>query len=385
MAVDLMKKAGYTIPDSLDLNALTPSAYLKTLDNAQKTADSNAMNPLQFTDSQDQMVMQQAINAVNGKVSDERLQTIKTLISSGKRDDAINMVKGIVKSTLTGTDATEVPARDVIINLSDTVMNGLQKLQTSGAQRGLYAEKWSDAQKFLNKSQDPSYLSLSSQISTLEAAILHSTYGSRLTDTELKFAAKWVPTSSDTVLDAIGKLRNLKDFMSSRNDAVLNAGMGSASYTPSTLPGSAPPAYNSNFYNSLIFGSGTGSFSPSGKMKGGVDTTIGGRTITGAPPAVSALEKADSALFAATGEHLDINSSFRSSAQQQQAYNDYLSGKIARAAKPGTSLHEKGLAFDVTNWKKAEPYLVAAGLTPLGPIGSKIRSQDPAHFQLSHS
>jgi len=129
----------------------------------------------------------------------------------------------------------------------------------------------------------------------------------------------------------------------------------------------------------------TGAFSPSAQMKGGVSTTIGTRTVSGTPQMLTALQSADAAMFKATGQHLQINSDFRTGAQQQQAYNDYLSGKIARAAPPGSSLHEKGLAADVTNWKEAEPYLVAAGLSPLGPIGSKIRSEDPAHFQLGDS
>jgi len=120
-------------------------------------------------------------------------------------------------------------------------------------------------------------------------------------------------------------------------------------------------------------------------MKDGVSTTIGTRTVSGTPETISAVQQADNAFFAAPGQHLQINSDYRSGAQQQQAYNDYLNGKIALAAPPGTSLHEKGMAVDVTNWKEAGPYLVAAGLSPLGPIGSKVRSEDPAHFQLGSS
>ncbi len=130
------------------------------------------------------------------------------------------------------------------------------------------------------------------------------------------------------------------------------------------------------------FGSPSGSFSPSDKMTGGVQAMIGTRNVTAAPAMMTALQSADQAMFAATGQHLQINSDYRSTAQQQQAYNDYLSGKIALAAPPGQSLHEKGLAADVTHWKEAEPYLVAAGLSPLGPVGSSIRSSDPAHFEL---
>ncbi len=97
---------------------------------------------------------------------------------------------------------------------------------------------------------------------------------------------------------------------------------------------------------------------------------------------LSAVQQADDAFFRDTGQHLQIESDYRTYAQQQKAWDDFQAGKISRAAKPGTSLHEKGKAIDVANWKEAEPYLTAAGLNPLGPIGSAIRGSDPGHFQL---
>ncbi len=155
-------------------------------------------------------------------------------------------------------------------------------------------------------------------------------------------------------------------------------------YTPPADTNTDPsqPDYKGILNGTTNYTAPTGAFSPSTQMKGGVSTTIGTRTVSGTPQMLTALQSADAAMFKATGQHLDINSDFRTSAQQQQAYNDFLSGKIARAAPPGQSLHEKGLAADITNWKQAEPFLIAAGLSPLGPIGSKIRSEDPAHFQL---
>lgn len=104
---------------------------------------------------------------------------------------------------------------------------------------------------------------------------------------------------------------------------------------------------------------------------------IGGRKVKGVDAALGALQKADREFFADTGQHLFVNSSFRSSADQQAAYDRYRRGEISRAAPPGHSLHEKGIAFDITNWKEAEPYLIKYGFKPLP---KNIRSSDPAHF-----
>lgn len=53
------------------------------------------------------------------------------------------------------------------------------------------------------------------------------------------------------------------------------------------------------------------------------------------------------ALIAAAPGKVTINSSFRTRAQQQKLYDDYIAGRGNLAAKPGSSNHEKGLAFDL--------------------------------------
>lgn len=114
--------------------------------------------------------------------------------------------------------------------------------------------------------------------------------------------------------------------------------------------------------------------SPTGELQ---SVNLGTRRVTGDSGMVAALQQADAEFFAATGQHLDVNSSFRSEQQQRDAYGRYLRGEIARAAPPGKSLHEKGIAVDITNWKEAEPFLIKYGFHPLP---KDIRSSDPAHF-----
>lgn len=55
------------------------------------------------------------------------------------------------------------------------------------------------------------------------------------------------------------------------------------------------------------------------------------------------------ALLAEAGPRLVLNYGYRSRAEQQKLYDLWLAGKGSPANRPGTSLHEKGLAADVAN------------------------------------
>lgn len=88
---------------------------------------------------------------------------------------------------------------------------------------------------------------------------------------------------------------------------------------------------------------------------------VGGKTIKAQPYVLSALQRADIAMYEATGQHIQVNEHFRDSATQTRLYKN-LSAKGARVAPPGKSFHEKGLALDIANWKEAAPYLARYGL-----------------------
>lgn len=80
----------------------------------------------------------------------------------------------------------------------------------------------------------------------------------------------------------------------------------------------------------------------------------GGKPQTGGPrgshgltvPAANALGRLSSAYAKAGFGGLQINSGGRTYAQQQVLYNLYRSGRGNKAAPPGTSLHESGIAAD---------------------------------------
>ena len=84
---------------------------------------------------------------------------------------------------------------------------------------------------------------------------------------------------------------------------------------------------------------------------------IGTRTVRVDNQIADKLARADKAFFEATGKHIEVNQSFRSREQQEELFRKSEAGEIGRAAPPGKSFHEKGLAVDVTNWEEAEPFL----------------------------
>lgn len=86
--------------------------------------------------------------------------------------------------------------------------------------------------------------------------------------------------------------------------------------------------------------------------------------------------QADNALYAAKKHHLKIISAFRTYEVQAKLYAKYKSGKGGKAAAPGNSNHETGMAIDVSNWNEAAPYLHAVGLYNNIP-------NDRVHFSLT--
>jgi hypothetical protein len=104
------------------------------------------------------------------------------------------------------------------------------------------------------------------------------------------------------------------------------------------------------------------------------ETSIGGKSYFFDPSMSDAVSKADADMKAEKGEGLKINSAYRTSQQQRDAYRRYQTGQGGIAARPGMSRHEKGLAVDVSNYAEAAPYLKKYGLE--NPIKG-----DANHFQ----
>jgi N-acetylmuramoyl-L-alanine amidase len=84
-------------------------------------------------------------------------------------------------------------------------------------------------------------------------------------------------------------------------------------------------------------------------------------------PAKAALARA----IAARGEKMQVNSSYRTVAQQMLLYNDRHNNSNP-VAPPGASNHQTGLAIDIEDPRGWDPYLIEQGWEPL--------AGDPPHF-----
>lgn len=98
----------------------------------------------------------------------------------------------------------------------------------------------------------------------------------------------------------------------------------------------------------------------------------GGGDVNGLQPAVTAAL----AFARANGWAGQVNSGFRSRAEQQRLYDLYLSGRGNLAAPPGNSMHERGLAVDVS---QAEQFAAAMRKMGGGALMRKVPGE-PWHF-----
>ena len=112
-------------------------------------------------------------------------------------------------------------------------------------------------------------------------------------------------------------------------------------------------------------------------MKAGITSfNVGNQAVRLDSSIVPKVQAADASMFAATGQHIKFNSSFRSFEDQQRLWDQSQGGRLFRVARPGTSNHESGLAFDVGNWQQAQPFLAAQGFK--NPMAN-----DRVHFSLT--
>lgn len=81
-------------------------------------------------------------------------------------------------------------------------------------------------------------------------------------------------------------------------------------------------------------------------------------------------------MVAAAGTAVGLAAAGRTRAEQQVLYDLWRAGKGNLAAKPGTSLHESGLAIDVTRNSALQRWMVAGGSTTAVKAGEKLRAHD---------
>jgi len=108
-----------------------------------------------------------------------------------------------------------------------------------------------------------------------------------------------------------------------------------------------------------------------------VSTIINGVVVMGQPQFIDSVKKANEAMIKAGKGPIIITESLRTHEQQNRFYQKWLAyqagtgPKANYAAKPGTSLHEIGLALDCNNSTVARPYLNDQGLKSNSQVSGK--------------
>lgn len=118
----------------------------------------------------------------------------------------------------------------------------------------------------------------------------------------------------------------------------------------------------------------------SGKPTGQIKSIGGGHSLDSAAADAFVRMRQEAAK---QGVNLTLTSSYRSREKQEYLYNLYLQGKGNLAARPGTSLHEKGLSIDVAN---GIPWIQKYG-SKFGWIntGMTFSQKEPWHFDFKGS
>ena len=374
-AVRQMRAAGYDLPMDIDYSKLTPDQQIRMLDLAEKQKKAmSTLDPSDYEGDAKSVAMMAANVQLNLTDSDKAVfaqsqaPQIASLLRQGKIEEAKKIIYDAAVTNLSQT-RKDVADRRAMVSYLDYAIG---RLESASSLPGFYTGKWNDAQKYFGQQQDAQYRDIASVVSLASVESLHELYGSALTATEMETARTILPLKGSNMLDAIQQLKNFRAYQNNKQEQIVQGISGGGAFGPGSNGGTT----SKNPTNE-----GMGNI-----MNGGEEITIetsmiNNKPVTGRLSAIAALERANQAMIADGLEGIIVNSSFRDTAQQTAAYERYQRGEIALAAKPGTSLHEKGIAFDITNWKKAEKYLIAQGFNPLP---ADIRSSDPAHFSFLH-
>ena len=241
---------------------------------------------------------------------------------------------------------------------------------------GIFKETLEKGRRF-TKNRDAEWFRLKSDIGLAMAETRKKFAGVAVTDTELASLNQFLV---DFTFDTVGEMKikldgvreNLLIAKQSKYEGILGQNKGYYKY----LSGegidftTAPTQEQKTQYNDAFFkdlpsqGAQTQDQPESGTPSNPeiVSFNIGDRKVQGQPELQNSLAAADDQFFKDTGEHIIIGGGFRTRKQQEDLYEKSLRGAIGRAAAPGSSFHEKGLAVDIVNWEAAEPYLRRYGM-----------------------
>lgn len=203
-----------------------------------------AANPNNYTPEQQPLVnMLSNINAgadANKQHSDAI--TLSNLLKSGDKNAINNFLVSAAKSKLSGDDQKLVSGGSDAVNQISRVQDFISGHMDELKNQNIVKFNVENLKKFALQSKDPAYQAFAQDLGFLNADVLHTVYGSRLTETEIGFATQFLPQiQNDTLKNVVGKLDGMKQHYQSSIDNTLERQFG----TGNTYQGTALPTEKS--------------------------------------------------------------------------------------------------------------------------------------------
>jgi hypothetical protein len=370
MAMDLASEAGMDV-SSLDINDNSMVAAAKS----DKVLEKELIRELSrmTVEGGHSEIGRWAANAAGGRRSSrERIDEAGFLSDDFADGDDEKLNRNIIVAARNGMDVTTGRNMDAaaLVQLDvDIITQKMKKFDDSFG--GIYKATIESSKKFLKK-RDQAWMDLKSDIGLQIADTRNKYAGVAVTEIEQKFLDEFLPNFKfDTVGEMELKLGNIRENATLERLSTFNQMLGHPE-AYQTLTGETVEfleeskrdqqrnQYNDDFFQkNLPSQRGSSSQSDLGEV---TSFKIGDRNVSGRHDLQVALIAANNEFFEKTGKNIQINESHRSSERQRELYEKSQRGEIGRAAPPGRSFHEKGLAIDVQNWKEAEQFLRKYGL-----------------------
>lgn len=316
--------------------------------------------------------------------SDKRVESAVeeglALLESGNVKGFKSLVLQNARASMAAPEAAEVTAREDIVNATSRVKEVLDQLEKDDF--GYWKAVTEGKKKLIDLDKDPKFTGVKAAMQFAQSQLRNKLFGANLTDTEASLANDFLLNFNE---DEVGTLiqksielnKSIDDSLDVRYDFILGDGVYRDfirnGTTTNEIQSEPEGVLQGDAANDWLRTGGQSSSSSSSSSvpppkisritsKDLTVASVGGREVKAQPYIISSLQKADQEFFAATGRHIQVNDHYRSPQQQAALYAKSQRGEIGRAAPPGKSFHEMGLALDIANWQDAAPYLKKYGL-----------------------
>lgn len=406
MALDRMEAAGWDV-SNLDINDNSFASHAELKEQAKMAM----YDPYQFTREDDQKIMGMALtttDSLSAEGEERQLAYIRNLLQKGKRDEAINHLRGIAVKGLNGSIAEKYAQRKTIIEASQPLISELQAIKDTpegeelfttlqgihqeynkritkeGGYRLLqkdtedaaklrakhfnwYTKEMQNAKNKLGVDKNPALSRIFAQVENIAGIIINERYGAAVTDGEMARAREYIAMSGNTLGDMITKLKTYATFSQQTNDNLIFTEM--PDFASGTLddspPMSTPGNFNDDYFKNLDDAGANEIFVPNAngeQQSYNLQTeSFDGRRVTLAKPAMDAFQMANNEFRQDHGMDIRIGAIEYASYRNQADTIKYMARK-------------NGVKFDPTNPNKTAAKLRSMG-HQVADVGNSLHEQ----------